>query len=71
MGVFSERIFGMFLAMPWRSRSASSAPKTEALAVARDESKPAPTWQTGRDQSPSTSVMRADLEALRAFSRVR
>ena len=73
MGVFTERLAVLFL-MPWSSRSASRPLETksrQAYGTQGGQAAPEPMWKMDRQHSPSTSVQRADLEALRAFSRVR
>ena len=69
MGVFSERIFAILLVVPRRSRGASDGVRTHA--GPDGQTTPAPMFMTGRECSPSSSVQRADFEALRAFCRVR
>lgn len=74
MGVFSERIFALFLLVPRRPRGASDTlakPRERAYGVPEEQSTSTSTWATGREYSPSSSVQRADLEALRAFCRMR
>jgi hypothetical protein len=72
MGVFSERLFAVFLvAMPWRHPEIARASEEHDQATAREFRAPTPTWQSWDMQSPTTSTMRADLEALRTYSRVR
>jgi hypothetical protein len=73
MGVFTERL-AVLLLLPWSSRGASSISTTDSrrtYGTLDEASAPSPTWKLGREHSPSSSVQRADLEALRAFSRVR
>ena len=69
MGVFAERIFAVFLLVPRRSRNASDDVRVYGAPDERSAS--SPVWVTSREHSPSTSVQRADFEALRAISRVR
>jgi hypothetical protein len=71
MGVLSERIFTLFLAVPWRQQAGTRAPKDITEPTPRDWTAEAPTRQTGWHYSPSTSVLRADLEMVRHIARVR
>jgi hypothetical protein len=68
MGVFADRILAVFLLVPRRARNASDDVRVYG---APDERPASPVWVTDRNHSPSTSVQRADFEALRAISRVR
>ena len=71
MGVLSERLFAVFLvAMPWRRGDATCGEGHNHEACAERHT-PVPTWQSWHMHSPSTSTMRADLEALRTYTRVR
>ena len=64
MGVFTKSMIGVLLvAMPWRWRSESE--DLEAELARREESTPRPTRQTCWRHYPSSSVLRADLEAMR------
>jgi hypothetical protein len=72
MGVLSERIFAVFLALSGTSRRTPAALETtEAQAVPKEWPTPTPTRMTGCAECPSSSVLRADLEAMRSISRVR
>jgi hypothetical protein len=72
MGSFSERLFAVFLvAMPWRRNETSCCEGQNGHNVGREHNAPTPTWQTWDMQSPTTSTLRADLEALRTYTRVR
>ena len=71
MGVLSERLFAVFLvAMPWRHANATWSEGQNHEGCGEGHT-PAPTWQSWNMHSPSTSTMRADLEALRTYTRVR
>ncbi len=71
MGVFSERIFAVFLlASQWR-RAETAREEDTGRAGARERNTPTPAWQTWDMQNPTTSSMRADLEALRTYTRIR
>jgi hypothetical protein len=72
MGVFTERLFAVFiLATPW-GRKDTAGEGNEARERNASHDRPAsPTWQTWDMRSPTTSTMRADLEALRTYTRVR
>jgi hypothetical protein len=72
MGVFSERLFAVFLvALPWRRTAEQGAGDHQEPGSAGHDRSPVPTWQTWEMHSPTTSTMRADLEALRTYTRVR
>ena len=71
MGVLSERIFAVFLALAGTPRSHAAALETVTPAAPKEHPTPAPTISTSRLQSPSSSVLRADLEAMRMISRMR
>ena len=72
MGVFAGHIFlAALVAMPWRSRSASGDHDEHGHDAPTEHPSAAPARQTGWDYNPSSSVLRADLEALRALSRVK
>jgi hypothetical protein len=72
MGVFSERLLGVFLVvLPWRQAVTSNTAGQPGHETGRECHTPAPTWQTWDMHSPTTSTMRADLEALRTYTRVR
>ena len=72
MGIFSERLFAVFLvAMPWRREDSVRHEGRNAHGTGSEDKAPAPTWQTWNMHSPTTSTMRADLEALRTYTRVR
>jgi hypothetical protein len=72
MGIFSERLFAVFLvAMPWRRNQEACGEGQNGHEAGRECQAPAPTWQTWNMHSPTTSTMRADLEALRTYTRVR
>ena len=71
MGVLSERLFAVFLvAMPWR-RGESACSEEQNHDGRGERHTPVPTWQSWNMHSPSTSTMRADLEVLRTYTRVR
>lgn len=73
MGVFTERL-AVLLLLPWSSRGAANVSTTDSkqtYGAADEPSTWGPMWKIDREHSPSSSVQRADFEALRAFSRVR
>jgi len=73
MGVFTEHL-AVLLLLPWSSRGAAEATTTDSKRIYGSPGEPStwgPMWKLDREHSPSSSVQRADFEALRAFSRVR
>lgn len=73
MGVIAERI-AVLLLLPWSSKMATGDLETHSrrtYCAPSTRAEAGPVWKIGREHSPSSSVQRADLEALRAFSRVR
>ena len=73
MGVFTERL-AVLLLLPWSSRGVANVSTTDSKRTYGTSGEPStgePMWKLDREHSPSSSVQRADLEALRAFSRVR
>lgn len=63
MGVFAERIYAVFCLRPWRSKDASAYLETHG--APRVRLVPVPTRVTSHREYPSSSVLRADLEAMR------
>jgi hypothetical protein len=63
MGVFAERIYAVFCLLPWRSENASADLETHG--ASKERLVPVPTRVTSYWTAPSSSVLRADLEAMR------
>jgi hypothetical protein len=65
MGVFTKSMIALLVFAPWLARSEERPEETETERV-RNYGRPAiATRMTGWHQYPSTSVLRADLEAFR------
>ena len=63
MGVFAERIYAVFCLRPWRSSKAPADLETHG--VLKERLVPVPTRVTSYREYPSSSVLSADLEAMR------
>ncbi|NLE10675.1 MAG: hypothetical protein GX630_04140 [Actinobacteria bacterium] len=72
MGVFTERL-AVLLLLPWSRSQADSgeARRSRSHGASGERYTGGPVWQLGREHGPSSAVQRADLEAIRAISRVR
>jgi len=73
MGVFTERL-AVLLLLPWSSRGASRVSEIRSgriYGTPDERAASGPMWKMDRHQGPSSAVQRADLEALRSFTRLR
>ena len=71
MGVFSKSILAVFLVLPWRASSASGDFETRGLRAPGSLPPAVSLQELRREHNPSSAALRADLEAMRAFGRVR
>jgi hypothetical protein len=66
MGVFTRGVAAvLLLAMPWRWHSDADTTEGQSPGASREPDTPTPTRLTEFDKYPSSSVLRADLEAIR------